>query len=84
MIASYLSAAIALAIISGVALGKSPSQATASPHSSVSVANERRGIYGNRIESPSGTTVDAESPMRNDDIPKTIQFARPASETASR
>ena len=84
MNASYLAAAIAVAVITGVALGQSPNLTTASAHSSVSVASERRAIYGNGIMGQFRTTVDAEAPTRNDDVPKTVRFAPPVSETALR
>ena len=88
MIVSYLAAAIALATITGVALGQSPSPTTASPGSVAGGITKETSIQPN-AQSNGGmgqfwTTVDAKSPTRNDDVPKTVQFARPRSETASR
>ena len=88
MIKSYLAAAIALAMITGVALGQSPSLTTVSPGSVAGGnANEtsiKPAAQGNEVVGQFWTTVDAKSPTRNDDVPKTIQFVRPVSETASR
>ena len=88
MIASYLAAAIALAMIIGVTLGQSPSLTTVSPGSVAGGITTETSIQpnaqGNGGMGQFWTTVDEESPMRNDDVPKTVQFARPRSETASR
>ena len=87
MITSYLAAAIALAMITGVALGQSPSLTTASPGSvaggNANETMDQPTIQGHRIVDQFGTSEEAESPTRNDDVPKTIQFVRPVSETAS-
>ena len=88
MIASYLTAAVALAMITGVALGQSPTLTTASPGSVAGGITTETSIQpdaqGNGVVGQFWTTVDAKSPTRNDDVPKTIQFARPVSKTASR
>ena len=88
MIASYLTAAIALAMITGVALGQSPSPTTASPGSEAGGITMETSIQpnaqGNGGMGQFWTTVNSNSPTRNDDVPKTIQFARPVTETASR
>lgn len=88
MIASYLAAAIALAMITGVALGQFPSPTTASPGSVAGGITKETSVQpntqGNGGMGQFWTTVNANSPTRNDDVPKTVQFARPVSETASR
>jgi hypothetical protein len=88
MIVSYFAAVIALAMITGVALGQSPSPTMASPGSVVGGITKETSIQpnaqGNGGMGQFWTTVNASSPTRNDDVPKTVQFARPVSETASR
>ena len=88
MIASYLAAAVALAMITGVALGQSPSLTTASLGSVAGGITTETAIQpnaqGNGGMGQFWTTVNANSPTRNDDVPKTIQFDRPVSKTASR
>jgi hypothetical protein len=75
MIESYLAAAISLAMITGVALGQSRTPATTSRASLV---------QGNGLVGQFWTSLATEVPTRNDDVPKTVELAPPASETASR
>jgi len=88
MIASYLAAAIAFAMITGVALGQSPALTSAPPGSVAGGITTETSMQpdaqGNGVVGQFWTTVDAQSPTRNDDVPNTVQFARPVSETASR
>jgi hypothetical protein len=89
MITPYLVAAIALTMITGVALGQSPSLTTNPTGLEVRSRITETGILepiaqGNRVEGLFGTAVEAEYPTRNDDVPKIVEFARPASDTASR
>jgi hypothetical protein len=88
MIASYLAAAVALAMITGVVLGQSPTLTSVSPGSVAGGITIETSIQpnaqGNGGMGQFWTTVDAEAPTRNDDIPKTVKFAQPVSETASR
>jgi hypothetical protein len=88
MIKSYLAAAIALAMITGVALGQSPTLTTVSPGSVAGGITTETSIQpnaqGNGGMGQFWTTVNANFPTRNDDVPKTVKFARPVSETASR
>jgi hypothetical protein len=84
MNASYLAAAIALAMITGVALGQSPSLTTVSPFSSASVASERNTDPGNDAIGKFWTPAEVQWPASIDDVPKTVRFAPPVSETALR
>jgi hypothetical protein len=88
MIVSYLAAAVALAMITGVALGQSPSLTTASPGSVAGGITTETSIQpdaqGNGIVGQFWTLVAVQAPTQSDDVPKTVQFARPMSETASR
>jgi len=88
MITSYLAAAIALAMITGVALGQSPTLTSVSPGSVAGGVSTETSIQpnaqGNGGMGQFWTTVNTNSPTRNDDGPKTVRFARPVSETASR
>jgi len=88
MIASYLTAAVALAMITGVALGQAPSLTKASSGTVAGGITTESGIQpvvqGNGVMGQFWTIVDDKSPTRNDDVPKSVQFARPVSETASR
>jgi hypothetical protein len=89
MISSYLVAAIAITMITGVAFGQSPSQTTNPAGSEVGSSIAETGILepiaqGNRIEGLFGTAVEVEFPTRNDDVPKIVEFARPTPDTASR
>ena len=88
MIESYLAAAIALAMITGVALGQSPTLTSVSPGSIAGGITTETSIQpnaqGNGGMGQFWTTVNANSPTRNDDVPTTVQFARSRSQTASR
>ena len=90
MITHYLAATIALAMITGVALGQSPSLTTASSNSSVhiSAATSEKSApptsVGNGIVGQFWTSKAAQFPGHSDDVPKTVQFPQPVSETASR
>ena len=88
MIESYLAAAIALAMITGVALGQSPTLTTVSPGSVAGGITTETSIQpdaqGNGIVGQFWTLVAVQAPTQSDDVPKTVQFARPMSETASR
>ena len=75
MIESYLAAAIALTMITGVALGQSRTPAMTSRGSLV---------QGNGVVGQFWTPLAAEAPTRNDDVPKTVELAPPMSETALR
>jgi hypothetical protein len=88
MIASYLAAAIALAMITGVTLRQSSSLTMASPGSVAGDITTETSIQpdaqGNGVVGLFWTSVAVQLPSRSDDVPKTVQFVRPVSETASR
>lgn len=88
MIKSYLVAAIALTMIAGVALGQSPSLNFASSGpvfgDITKEANLQPIAKGIGIMGPFWITLNPGSPTRNDDVPKTIDYARPVSKIASR
>ena len=88
MTISHLAAAIGLTMIAGVALGQSPSLATASSGLVAGDATEAAGLQsiakGSVIMGPFWIRLDADSPTRNDDVPKIINHARPMTKTASR
>jgi hypothetical protein len=88
MIKSYLAAAIALTMIAGVALGQYPSLTMTSPGSVFGGVTKEASLQptakGIGIMGPFWITLNANSPTRNDDVPKTINYARPMPKTASR
>jgi hypothetical protein len=88
MIKSYLVAAIALATIAGVAVRQFPSLNTASPGpvfgDITKEANLQPNAKGVGIMGPFWITLNPNVPTRNDDVPKTIDYARLRSKTVSR
>jgi hypothetical protein len=82
MIKFCLAAGTALTVMTGVALGQpSSSIATGSP---VSVASKPGTVDGNGIVGQFWSSPGVQLPASIGDISKSVQFAGPVSETASR
>ena len=84
MIKFCLAAATALTMMSGVALGHSSSPTTTSLHSSDFVTSERNTDPGKGVMGKFWTPAEVQLPASIDDVPKTVRFAPPVSETAFR
>jgi hypothetical protein len=68
----------------GVTLAQSSSSTTVSPGSSLGDTTNESTLHGNGIVGQFWTSVAVQFPTKSDDVPKTVEFARPVSETASR
>jgi hypothetical protein len=88
-----LAAATGLTMITGVALGQSPSPTTAAlgssvpdptPGSTTSERSAQRTPSGNGAVGQFWTSVAVQSPKQSDDVPNTVEFGHPVADTASR